>query len=115
AGAAPPPPVVASPWPSPFATCTADNATAQINSGSVLYPNAEIEPRSAINPTNSLNIVGEYQQDRWSDGGARGLVASVSHDGGSSWHRVVVPGLSKCSGGTTTARRIRGSHSRPTA
>ena len=60
--------------------------------GSVLYPNAEIEPRSTIDPTNPLNIVGEYQQDRWSDGGARGLVASVSHDGGATWTRVVVPG-----------------------
>jgi hypothetical protein len=66
----------------------------------VLYPNSEIEPRSAINPANALNIVGEYQQDRWSDGGARGLVASVSHDGGSTWKRVVVPGVTRCSGGT---------------
>jgi hypothetical protein len=94
------PVVLASPGDSPFIGCTADSATLQIASGSVLYPNAEIEPRSAINPTNSRNIVGEYQQDRWSDGGARGLVASVSHDGGATWSRVVVPGLSKCSGGS---------------
>ncbi len=93
------PVVLASPGDSPFIGCTADNATLQIASGSVLYPNAEIEPRSAINPTNSRNIVGEYQQDRWSDGGARGLVASVSHDGGATWSRVVVPGVTKCSGG----------------
>lgn len=99
-GAAPPPPVLASPGPIPFATCTADHATAQIAAGSVLYPNSEIEPRSAINPTNSSNIVGEYQQDRWNDGGARGLVASVSHDGGSTWRRVVVPGVTRCSDGT---------------
>ena len=56
----------------------------------MLYPNSEIEPRSTIDP--SATIVGEYQQDRWSDGGARGLVASVSHDGGATWTRVVVPG-----------------------
>ena len=92
--------MVASPGPSPFVSCTADNAAAQIGSGSVLYPNSEIEPRSAINPTNPLNIVGEYQQDRWSDGGARGLVASVTHDGGTTWTRVVVPGLTKCSDGS---------------
>jgi hypothetical protein len=92
-------PVLASPGDSPFNSCTADDAALQIASGSVLYPNAEIEPRSAINPANHLNIVGEYQQDRWSDGGARGLVASVSHDGGATWTRVVVPGLTKCSGG----------------
>lgn len=94
------PVVLASPGDSPFINCTADNAPLQTTTfGSVLFPNAEIEPRSAINPTNPLNIVAEYQQDRWSDGGARGLVASVSHDGGVTWTRVVVPGLSKCSGG----------------
>lgn len=94
------PPVLASPGDSPFSSCTLDDVTAQRALGSVLYPNAEIEPRSAINPTDAHNIVAEYQQDRWSDGGARGLVASVSHDGGANWNRVVVPGLTRCSGGT---------------
>ena len=93
------PVVLASPGPSPFLGCTADNAAAQIAAGSVLYPNSEIEPRSTINPTNAMNIVAEYQQDRWNDGGARGLVASVSHDGGTTWTRVVVPKVTKCSGG----------------
>ena len=93
------PVVLASPGPSPFLGCTADDAAAQIAAGSVLYPNSEIEPRSTINPTNAMNIVAEYQQDRWSDGGARGLVASVSHDGGATWNRVVVPKVTKCSGG----------------
>jgi hypothetical protein len=90
-------PVVASPGPSPFASCTADNATQQQQQfGSTLYPNSEIEPRSTrFGP----HIVAEYQQDRWSDGGARGLVASVSHDNGATWKRVVVPGISSCSGG----------------
>lgn len=92
-------PVLASPGDSPFSTCKADNVAAQLASGSVLYQNAEIEPRSAINPRNADNIVAEYQQDRWSDGGARGLVASVTHNGGKTWSRVVVPGLTKCSGG----------------
>jgi hypothetical protein len=93
------PPVLASPGASPFLACTADDAAAQQAAGSVLYPNAEVEPRADVNPTDPLNIVGFYQQDRWSDGGARGLVASVSRDGGASWHRVVMPGISKCSGG----------------
>ena len=60
-------PLTTASGPSPFAGCTVGAAP-----GSVLYPNSEIEPRSAINPTNPLNIVGEYQQDRWSDGGAGG-------------------------------------------
>jgi hypothetical protein len=76
---------------------TADNvAGQQAQLGSTLYPNAEIEPRWA---RYGSTIVGEYQQDRWSDGGARGLVTSVSHDNGATWHRVVVPGISACSGG----------------
>jgi len=94
------PPVNASPGPSPFANCAADNAALQSELfGSVLYPGSEIEPRSAINPTNPQNIVGEYQQDRWSDGGSRGLVASVTTDGGATWARVVIPKTTLCSGG----------------
>jgi hypothetical protein len=96
AGAAPP--IVASPGPSPFtASCDNDDfAAEQQAQGSVLYPGAEIEPRST---RYGSTIVGEYQQDRWNDGGARGLVASVSHDNGASWTRVVVPGISACAGG----------------
>lgn len=92
-------PIVAS-GPSPFSGCTADDATAQQQQlGSTLYMNAEPEMRSTINPTSSSNIVGAYQQDRWNDGGARGLVASWSKDGGQTWHPVALPGDSKCSGG----------------
>ncbi len=91
-------PIVASPGPSPFAvSCGNDDfAAEQQAQGSVLYPGAEIEPRSA---RFGNHIVAEYQQDRWNDGGARGLVASVSHNNGASWTRVVVPGISVCSGG----------------
>ena len=97
-------PVVASPGPSPFSPtgiqpCGNDDlALEQKAQGSVLYPDSEIEPRSA---RYGHTIVGEYQQDRWNDGGARGLVLSVSHEDGAtgSWTRVVVPGISACSGG----------------
>ena len=54
------PPVVAS-GPSPFTGCTADDPTTQ-QQFSTLYPNAEPEPRAAINPANPANIVGMYQQ-----------------------------------------------------
>jgi hypothetical protein len=91
------PPVVVS-GPSPFLGCTADNPAAQ-EQFSTLYPNAEPEPRSDINPTNPLNIVGAYQQDRWDNGGARGLVSAWTKDGGATWHDVVIPGITKCSGG----------------
>src|SRR5215217_6808430 len=60
--------------PSPFPSCN-------IGPGATNYLNAEVEPWVAVNPANPANIIGVYQQDRWSDGGARGLVASVTHDG----------------------------------
>ena len=91
------PPVVAS-GPSPFTGCTADDPTTQ-QQFSTLYPNAEPEPRAAINPANPANIVGMYQQDRWNNGGARGLVASTSQNGGATWQPVVIPGITKCSNG----------------
>src|ERR687885_1355092 len=63
------------------------------------YPNAEVEPQVDVNPTNPLNIVGGWQQDRWSNGGANSLLAGVTHDGGQSWKRVVIPHITRCAGG----------------
>jgi hypothetical protein len=83
--------------PSPFAGCTADQTPG--NTG-INYPDSEIEPWVEVNPTNSENIVAGWQQDRWDNGGARGLVAGVSTDGGDTWNSVVIPGISLCSGGT---------------
>src|SRR4029450_3143484 len=77
--------------PSPFTNCN-------IGPGGTNYLNAEVEPWVAVNPTNPSNIIGVYQQDRWSDGGARGLVASVTHNGGASWNRSFAP-FTFCSGG----------------
>jgi hypothetical protein len=85
--------------PSPFMGCTADHAADQIAAGSTLYPNSEPEPRADVNPINPANIVGAYQQDRWDDGGGRGLVSSWSKDGGATWHPVVIPGITRCSSG----------------
>ena len=39
-----------------------------------LYPNAEVEPWVAVNPTNPGNLVGVWQQDRWSNGSANGVL-----------------------------------------
>lgn len=64
-----------------------------------VYPNSEVEPQVDVNPTNPSNIVGAWQQDRWTNGGANSLVAGVSHDGGLTWHEVVIPGITRCGGG----------------
>src|SRR3954451_20532478 len=79
--------------PSPFASCTADSSQTGTN-----FANTEVEPWVDVNPTNPANIVATWQQDRWSDGGSRGLVAGVTTNGGSSWSEVVIPKLSVCSG-----------------
>lgn len=79
----------------PFPGCTAGGTPTSVN-----HPGAEVEPWVAVNPRNPRNIVAEWQQDRWNDGGAHGLVAGVTHDGGRHWRRVPVPGISRCSGGT---------------
>jgi hypothetical protein len=79
---------------SPFAGCTVGTAP-----GSVLYPNAEEEPWVDVNPTNPNNLIAVWQQDRWSDGGAHGLVTGVSHDGGLTW-KATFPHFSICAGGT---------------
>jgi hypothetical protein len=81
---------------SPFSGCTADDVGGQ--SGQV-FPDSEVEPWIDVNPTDQGNIVGMWQQDRWSNGGARGHVAGVSTDGGTSWTQVVIPAVTVCSGG----------------
>jgi len=62
------------------------------------YEDAEVEPYLAINPANPSNLVGAWQQDRFSDGGAHGLVAGSSMDGGKTWKEHVLP-FSVCGGG----------------
>ena len=79
------PPVLVS-GPSPFATCTV-GADPNADPPSVNFVDTEVEPFVAVNPTDLDNIVGSFQQDRWSDGGAHGLVASSSFDGGATWSR----------------------------
>jgi hypothetical protein len=86
--------------PSPFTGCTLDRVDEQ--SGTV-FPDSEVEPWIDVNPTNASNMVGMWQQDRWSNGGARGHVVGVSTNGGSSWTEVVLPKVTVCSGSGTPA------------
>jgi len=64
----------------------------------VLYRGAEVEPMVARDPTNADHLIGVWQQDRWSDGGAPATLTGVSIDGGRTWSRVAAP-FSRCSGG----------------
>jgi len=82
---------------SPFAACIADNVPGQPGT---VFLHSEVEPWIEVNPNNALHLVGGWQQDRWSNGGARGNVAGVSFDGGFTWAPVVIPKITLCSGGT---------------
>ncbi len=74
----------------PFSTCTADRVHSQeVAYGSILYPDTSIEPWVAVDPTDPSRLLVGHQQDRWSDGGARGLAGVVSNDGGSTWTNTV--------------------------
>ena len=99
----PPPPIPPPPVPvdaqyrasaaSPFTA----NCEGAVQTGTN-YVNAEVEPYLAFNPLNTNNLVGVWQQDRWSNGGSRGLMTGTSIDGGHSWNQRPMP-FSRCGGG----------------
>jgi titin len=75
------------------------NTSETIGQSGTNYLNSEVEPRLAADPRNPSHLVAVWQQDRWSDGGSRGIMAGVSTDGGLSWTNVAIPGVSKVTGG----------------
>ncbi|MBL8999364.1 MAG: exo-alpha-sialidase, partial [Gemmatimonadetes bacterium] len=78
--------------PSPIAA----GCTGGVASGTV-YVNAEVEPWVAADPRDPNRLVAAWQQDRWSNGAARGLVTALSTDGGATWVRTLQP-MSRCGG-----------------
>jgi hypothetical protein len=58
----------------------------------------EVEPSIAIDPTSATHLIGAWQQDRWSTGGANGIGTAVSFDGGATW-TPATPHLGRCAGG----------------
>jgi hypothetical protein len=76
----------------PLAGCPADGA-------GVNFPNAEVEPFLGVNPRNDGNLIGVYQQDRYSNGGSKGTTAAVSQNGGATWTNIALPTNTRCTGG----------------
>jgi hypothetical protein len=72
---------------SPFARCSTAPA----------FTNAEVEPSLASDPHHPNRLIAVYQQDRYHSGGARGIVAALSKDGGGHWRRLALP-VSSCAG-----------------
>jgi hypothetical protein len=70
------------------------------------YDDAEVEPQVAVNPTDPAEITGVAQQDRWPDGGARGLSSWMSSNGGTGWAKLPDVPWSACQGGPTRFQRV---------
>lgn len=68
------------------------------------FRNSAVEAWVAVDPRNPLHLVGAWQQDRWSNGGASGLLAAASFDGGGTWTRSS-PAFSSCASGTSRFAR----------
>jgi hypothetical protein len=94
----PPPPPTLDPTylasaPSPF---TAGCDGVAVNG--TVYTNAEVEAYLAVDPLNAQHLLGVWQEDRWSTGGARGIISGVSLDGGKTWTQHALP-FTRCGGG----------------
>ncbi len=81
---------------SAFAGCVLDNPASQAGN---LFPNTAIEPWLALDPSEPTRLLVGVQQDRWSNGGSRGLRGALSDDGGRSWFVTLPSGVSNCTGG----------------
>jgi len=67
-------------------------------SGLVTF-DSQTEPSVSVNQSNRGNVVGMWQEDRWTSGGARNLVLGTSFDGGRTWSNIPLPGVSILAGG----------------
>jgi hypothetical protein len=74
-------------------------ATWELNQSGRAFINSETEPWVDVNPANALNLVGFFQEDRWSTGGARNGTFATSTDGGQTWTNIPAPGLTRHYGG----------------
>ncbi|WP_438319462.1 sialidase family protein (plasmid) [Streptomyces sp. HUAS TT3] len=77
----------------PYADCTIGARSPD----SVVYPGTEVESYLSVDPHDPKRVVTVFQQDRWNDGGARGLVAGWTTDG-RTFHRSTLP-FSLCAPG----------------
>jgi hypothetical protein len=77
------------------APLTAEERT---TSGSVTL-DSEVEPMVSVNQSNRSNVVGMWQEDRWTTGGSRNLVLGTSFDGGTTWTNIPLRGVGIVAGG----------------
>jgi hypothetical protein len=96
----PPPPMPPTLDPHYLASATSPfaNGCDGVAQNGTLFVNAEVEPYLAVDPRNTQHLIGVWQQDRWSNGGARGIVVGVSNDGGKTWTQHALA-FTRCGGG----------------
>ncbi len=80
---------------SPLAACLGDQPDSGTN-----FVHSEVEPWVQVSPADPEVMIGAWQQDRWSNGGARGLVTATSVNGGDTWTLNANTKSSICTGGT---------------
>jgi hypothetical protein len=59
-----------------------------------------IEPAIAVNPADPRNLIATWKQDVSAEWNGRDDLVAASRDGGRTWRRGTIPGLTRCSGGT---------------
>ena len=98
----PPPPVPPGPTLDPAYLASAQSPFANgcdgVAANGTVYVNAEVEPYVVVDPGNPQHLVAVWQEDRWSNGGSRGIIAAVSTDSGHTWTRQALP-FTRCGGG----------------
>ncbi len=60
---------------------------------------AQAEPHIARDPNDVDLLAATFQEGRYTDGGAVDCGYSISHDGGLTWSRALIPSLTQASGG----------------
>jgi hypothetical protein len=60
----------------------------------------ELEPAITVNPANPRNLVAAWKQDVGTANQTRSDLVASSLDGGKTWTRSTIPGLTACTGGT---------------
>jgi hypothetical protein len=81
--------------PTAFASCSSAGQTG------TLYNGTALEPSLVVNPTDTSNLIAEWQQDRWSSGGSQALGLAASSDGGMTWTQTQAA-FSVCTGGSAS-------------
>ena len=60
---------------------------------------AQAEPHIARHPTNADLLAATFQEGRYTNGGALDCGYAISHDGGLTWTRALIPGVTPAVGG----------------